>query len=258
MVFQKDTLKDKVAIITGGGTGIGKGIAMEFAKVGAHIVVASRKRENLENATVEIRGLGARALAIPCDVRQPDQVDAMVQRTVEEFGKIDILVNNAAGIFRVPSEQLSINGWRAVVGIVLDGSFFCSRAVGKEMIRARKGGCIINILGTNAWLGYPGRVHSACAKAGVLAMTRTLGVEWGSYGIRVNAIVPGAIPTEGAIAALWSEPGALDRVLHSIPLRKFGTPEDIAWAAIYLASEAGRYVNGEALVVDAGRWLAGR
>jgi len=254
-MLPKDTLKNRVAIITGGGTGLGKAMALEFSRLGAKIVVASRKLENLERTVNEIEAQGGSALAVQTDVREPAQVENLVAKTKERFGRIDILVNNAAGNFICPAEELSVNGWRAVVGIVLDGTFYCSRAVGKEMIASGRGGNILNIVATYAWGAGPGVIHSACAKAGVVAMTRTLAVEWAKYGIRVNAIAPGPVPTEGASKALWASPEAAERVRRSVPLQRFGTPEEIAKAAAYLVSDYAGFITGEVLTMDGGQWL---
>lgn len=254
-MLPKDTLKDRVAIITGGGTGLGRAMALEFARLGAKIVLASRKLENLQKTVREIEELGGRALAVPTDVREPAQVDNLVAVTKERFSKIDILVNNAAGNFICPAEALSVNGWRAVVGIVLDGTFHCSRAVGKEMIARGTGGNILNIIATYAWTGGPGTIHSACAKAGVLAMTKTLAVEWAKYKIRVNAIAPGPVDTEGAAQALWPTPEAKQFVEKTVPLGRFGEPIEIAHAAAYLVSDYARFITGTTLVIDGGQWL---
>lgn len=254
-MLPKDTLKDRVAIITGGGTGLGKAMALEFARLGAKIVVASRKLENLQQTVSEIEKLSGRALAVPTDVREPAQVDNLVAAAKERFGKLDILVNNAAGNFICRAEDLSLNGWRAVMGIVLDGTFYCSRAVGKEFIAQGTGGNILNILATYAWTGGPGTIHSACAKAGVLAMTKTLAVEWARYKIRVNAIAPGPVETEGAGKALWDSPEAYQLIESSVPLKRFGKPIEIARAASYLVSEYASFITGEALVIDGGQWL---
>ncbi len=249
------TLKDRVAIVTGGGTGLGKAMALEFARLGARIVVASRKLENLEETVQAIKARGGEALAVPVDVREPAQVDRLVSKTKEKFGKIDILVNNAAGNFICRAEDLSVNGWRAVVGIVLDGTFYCSRAVGKEMIAQGTGGNILSILATYAWTGGPGTIHSACAKAGVLALTKTLAVEWAKYKIRVNAIAPGPIDTQGAGQALWGSPQAYKIIEDSVPVKRFGQPIEVAQAASYLVSDYGSFITGEALVIDGGQWL---
>jgi NAD(P)-dependent dehydrogenase (short-subunit alcohol dehydrogenase family) len=249
------TLSGKVALITGGGTGLGQAMALEFARLGARITVASRKLEHLERTVRMIQAQGGAALAVPVDVREPTQVDQMVAQTKERFGQIDILVNNAAGNFICRAEDLSANGWRAVVGIVLDGAFYCSRAVGQEMIARGQGGSILNLLATYAWTGGPGTIHSACAKAGVLAMTKTLAVEWARHRIRVNAIAPGPIETEGAGKALWASPEAHRLVEQTVPLKRFGQPIEVARAASYLVSDYASYITGEALVLDGGQWL---
>jgi len=230
-------------------------MALEFARLGAKLVIASRKLENLTQTVKEIQAQGGEALAVTVDVREPAQVDNMVTKTKEKFGKIDILINNAAGNFICPAENLSANGWRAVVGIVLDGTFFCSRAVGKEMIAQGTGGTILSILATYAWTGGPGTIHSASAKAGVLAMTKTLSVEWAKYKIRVNAIAPGPIDTQGAGKALWGSAEAYKIVEDSVPLKRFGQPIEVANTAAYLVSDYASFITGEALVIDGGQWL---
>lgn len=249
------TLAGRAAIITGGGTGLGRAMARELARLGARVVLTSRNLEHLEPAAAEIRAAGGEAYAIPCDVREPDQVARMVEEAVARCRGVDILVNNAAGNFVVPAENLSPRGWRAVVGIVLDGTFYCSREVGLRMIRQGRGGAILNILATYAWTGGPGTVHSAAAKAGVLALTRTLAVEWARYGIRVNAIAPGPVDTEGARAQLWPTAEVQQFIRKHIPLQRFGREEEIAHAASYLVSDYAGYITGECLVVDGGQWL---
>ncbi|MBI4479262.1 MAG: 2,4-dienoyl-CoA reductase [Acidobacteria bacterium] len=250
-----DTLKDQVAIITGGGTGLGRAMALEFSRLGARLVLASRSLEHLQPTVAEIVAQGGEAMAVSTDVRDPAQVDRMVEAAKETFGGVDILINNAAGNFIVKPEDLSPNGWRAVVDIVLNGTFFCSRAAGREMIAQGRGGKIVSILATYAWHGGPGTVHSAAAKAGVLALTRTLAVEWAPHKIRVNAIAPGPIATEGAGSKLWATPEARQRMVSNIPVGRIGRPEEIADAAAYLVSPFGDYINGEALTIDGGEWL---
>lgn len=250
-----NTLAGQVAIITGGGTGLGRAMALEYSRLGAKLVLASRSAEHLDPTVAEIQQRGSQAIAVVTDVRDPAQVDRMVQQTKQTFGGIDILVNNAAGNFICKAEDLSPNGWRAVVEIVLNGTFFCSRAAGREMIAQGRGGKIVNILATYAWNGGPGTVHSAAAKAGVLALTRTLAVEWGPYKIRVNAIAPGAVTTEGAGSKLWATPEAQSKLLAKIPVGRMGTPEEIAQAAAYLVSPYAEYINGESLTMDGGAWL---
>ncbi len=253
-MLPEGALKGQVAVITGGGTGLGLAMAREFSRLGARLVLASRKPEHLEPAVEEIRGRGGEALAVPTDVRDPQQVDRLVEETLRAYGRLDTMVNNAAGNFVCRAEDLSPNGWRAVVEIVLHGSFFCSRAAGRHMI-AHGGGNILSILATYAWTGGPGTVHSASAKAGVLAMTRTLAVEWARHGIRVNAIAPGTIPTPGASGQLWADPAVEARLKARIPLGRFGTQEELAHAAAYLVSPYADYITGEVLTMDGGAWL---
>lgn len=252
-------LKDQVAIITGGGSGIGKGIALRFAQEGAKLVLASRNLERLNNAKEEIAQAvpGAEIITVSMDVRNPEDVARMVEETKSAFGEINILVNNAAGNFRVRSEDLSINGWNAVVNIVLNGTWYCTQAVGKEMIAQGKGGNVLNIVATYAWTGAAGVVHSASAKAGVLAMTRSLAVEWGSrYGIRFNAIAPGPITNTGGEEKLFPTDEDRQRVIESNPMRRLGLPEDVAALAAFLVSEEASYINGDCITVDGGAWLS--
>lgn len=254
-MLPEGTFKDQVAIITGGGTGLGRAMGLELARLGAAVVIASRNEEHLRPTLKELQELGSNAMAIPVDVRDFARVEGMVQQVREAYGRIDVLINNAAGNFLCPAEKLSANGWNSVVGIVLNGSFYCSRAVAPLMIEQRRGN-ILSILAAYAWTGGPGTVHSAAAKAGVMAMTRTLAVEWGQYGIRVNAITPGIIPTPGAATALlFNTPASQARLVKDIPLGRVGRPEDIARAASYLLSDYASYINGEVLVVDGGQWL---
>lgn len=253
-MLPEGTFSDKVALVTGGGTGIGLGIATELARLGAKVVLASRKQEHLDAGVAAITGRGGQTVGIPTDVRQPDQVDHLVASAKEAFGGIDILVNAAAGNFVVDSEKLSVNGWNAVVGSVLNGTFYCSRAAGLEMIGSGRGGQILSIVASYAWTGGPGTIHSVAAKAGVVALTRTLAVEWAKYGIRVNALCPGPTDTEGA-RPLWADPEAERRLRARIPVGRFGTVEEIANAASYLLSPYADFVNGEVFVIDGGEWL---
>jgi NAD(P)-dependent dehydrogenase (short-subunit alcohol dehydrogenase family) len=253
-MLPEGTFQGKTAIVTGGGTGIGRGIAEELGRLGARLVIASRNAERLEAAAAEMRGQGLEVLAVPTDVRQPDQVEALVAKAREAFGGVDILVNAAAGNFIVPSEKLSVNGWNAVVGSVLNGTFYCTRAAGLAMIDQGRGGRILSVVASYAWTGGPGTVHSVAAKAGVVAMTRTLAVEWARYGIRVNAICPGPTDTEGA-RPLWQDPEARAKVLAKIPVGRFGTVTEMAHAASYLLSPYADFVNGEVFVIDGGEWL---
>jgi NAD(P)-dependent dehydrogenase (short-subunit alcohol dehydrogenase family) len=245
------TFEGRVAIVTGGATGIGFAIARELTRLGARVVIASRKKENLEKAAAELRGTYH-----VLDVRDAAAVEAMAEKVAADHGRIDILVNNAAGNFIVASEQLSVNGWNSVIGIVLNGTFYCTSAVGKRMI-ASGGGTILNIIANYAWTGSPGVVHSASAKAGVLAMTKTLAVEWARHNIRVNAMAPGPVDTPGASERLFPDPTVHEGIRRTIPLRRFATLEEVANAAAYLLSDYASFITGEALVIDGGQWLSG-
>ena len=249
------TLKGQVAIVTGGGTGIGLGIAREIGRLGGIVVLASRNPEHLVSAVEELKRDGIEAAFHATDVRDPEQVEELVASTLERFEQIDILVNNAAGNFIVDADKLSVNGFNAVVGIVLHGTFHCTRAAGLEMIRSGRGGKILNLVAAYAWTGGPKTLHSAVAKAGVVAMTRTLAVEWAQHGIRVNALCPGPVDTEMSRAQLWAAPEIRDQLLRSVPVGRFGSVEEVAQAASYLVSPYADFVNGEVLVVDGGEWL---
>jgi peroxisomal 2,4-dienoyl-CoA reductase len=266
-VFRDNLLAGQVALITGGGTGIGYGVAELLASLGAHVVLASRKLERLEPAAEKIRQAGGAASAVAVNVRDPDRVHAVVEQVARERGRIDILVNNAAGNFYAPSESMSPNAWRSVLEIDLSGTFFCSQAV-MPVMRERGGGRIVNISMTLHYRGWPQMAHATAAKAGVDALTRTLALEWAPHGIRVNAIAPGPIPTEGVRKAFAPPVGAgvpdvfaVERAMDSyaeraIPLRRMGTPADIANMVAYLASPAGDWITGAIMVVDGGEWLA--
>ncbi len=254
-MLPEKTLEGRTAIVTGGGTGIGRAIAQEFARLGAKLVLASRSAEHLVPAVSELRSTGAEAMSVPTDVRIPEQVERLCEETTRRFGRIDILVNNAAGNFICPAEKLSVNGWNSVVNIVLNGTFYCSRAAGLRMIERGQGGQILNIVAAYAWTGGPGTIHSACAKAGVVCMTRTLAVEWAKYKIRVNAISPGPIETEGAREKLWATPEVKRSLTGSIPRGRFGEPREVANAAAYLVSDYADFITGEVLVLDGGQWL---
>lgn len=254
-MLPEKSLEGRVAVITGGGTGIGRAIAHEYARLGAKLVLASRSPEHLEPAAQELKAKGAKVLAVSTDVRVPEQVDRMCDEAVRRLGSLDILVNNAAGNFICPAEKLSPNGWNAVVNIVLNGTFYCSRAAGLRMIESKRGGNILNIVAAYAWTGGPGTIHSACAKAGVVTMTRTLAVEWARFKIRVNAISPGPVETEGAGSKLWGTREAREAMLKTIPRGRLGETREIAHAAAYLVSDFADFITGDVLVVDGGQWL---
>jgi NAD(P)-dependent dehydrogenase (short-subunit alcohol dehydrogenase family) len=254
-MFAPDLLKDQVAVVTGGGTGIGLAIARRLGELGAKIAIGSRNSANLEAGTAELRHAGLDPLAIQIDVRNPEQVDEMVTRMVKHFGRIDILVNNAAGNFICRAEDLSPNGWNAVVGIVLNGTFFCSRAVGRHMIARGGGGSIVSILANYVWTGSPGTIHSAAAKAGVMSITQTLAVEWARHQIRVNAVAPGPIESPGAAKQLWDTPDAVQRITDMVPLKRWGKPGEVADAVAFLVSPNAGFITGEILTIDGGSWL---
>ena len=250
-MFKEPIFRDRVVIITGGGTGLGRAFALRFSELGARVTLASRDPAHLEPACAEIRARGGEALAIPTDVRVPERVENMVRQTVDRFGRLDILINNAAGNFLCKAENLSYNGWRSVVDIVLHGSFYCTRAA-LEPMKSRGYGRILNVLASYATGASPGTVHSCAAKAGVLAMTRTLAVEWARYNIHVNAVAPGSFPTEGASSRLMLAPGAAERALPRIPTGRFGRHEELANLATFLCSDYADYINGESVTNDGG------
>lgn len=253
-MLPEGTLSGQTAVVTGGGSGIGLGIAQELGRLGARVVLAGRKVEKLEAARDALARDGVEALAVPTDIRDPEAVQQLMDRTVTETGRLDMLVNSAAGNFIVDSDKLSVNGWNAVVNTVLNGTFYCTRAAGLKMIELGQGGRILSVVASYAWTGGPGTLHSVAAKAGVVAMTRTLGVEWAHHGIRVNAICPGPTDTEGA-RPLWADPAEEVRLKAKIPVGRFGTVEEMGRAASYLLSPYADFVNGEVFVIDGGEWL---
>jgi len=243
----------KVIIVTGGSNGMGKYMAKKFADEGAQVVITGRDIDRLNLAQEEI---GENSHPFQMDVRSVESVAALVAFTDEKFGRIDGLVNNAAGNFIVKAEDLSPNGWKSVIDIVLNGTFYCSSAVGKYWIEKGQKGSILNMLATYAWDAGAGVIHSAAAKAGVMSLTRTLAVEWGSqYGIRVNGIAPGPIERTGGAEKLWESNEVAKRTLESIPLGRLGKPEEIAELAAFIMSDKASYMNGEIVTLDGGQWL---
>lgn len=255
-MFSDTMLKNRVAVVTGGGTGIGLAVAKRLGALGARVVIGSRNSINLEAGAAELLHAGLDPLTVQVDVRIPEQVDELVERTLKHFGHIDILINNAAGNFICRAEELSPNGWNAVVGSVLNGTFYCSRAVGRHFIQRGAGGTIVSILANYVWTGSAGTVHSAAAKAGVMSLTQTLAVEWAPHRIRVNAVAPGPVESAGAARQLWNTPEAVQRITESVPLKRWGKPEEIADAVAFLVSDHAGYITGEVLTVDGGAWLA--
>ena len=256
-MLREDALKGKTLIVTGGGTGLGKSMGQYFLELGANLVIASRKAEVLEKAADELRAsTGGSVLPLACDVRNYEEVEKVIEGTVTEFGTVHGLLNNAAGNFISPTERLSHRAFDAVVDIVLKGSYNFTLALGKKWIANGQPGTILNIVTTYAWTGSGYVVPSACGKAGVLAMTRSLAVEWAKYGIRNNAIAPGPFPTEGA----WSRllPGDLKDKLdpaQRVPLKRVGDHRELANLAAYLMSDFSAYINGEVITIDGGEWI---
>jgi peroxisomal 2,4-dienoyl-CoA reductase len=252
-IFSDGILNERVAFVTGGGTGITGGVARALAEAGASVVLVSRKMEHLQPAAESINRAGGEAFAVAADVRNPEDVEHAIAATVQHFGKLDTVVNGAAGNFLCAAEELSPNGFGTVVDIDLKGTFNVCRAAFAELKKNR--GQILNISATLHYLGTPMQLHVSAAKAGVDALTRNLAVEWGRYGIRVNAIAPGPIGDTEGMKRLVPEP-IKEKLRQRIPLGRFGEIADIEKAALFLCSDAASYVNGTVLVVDGGHWLA--
>jgi len=253
-IFNEGILEGRVAFVTGGGTGITGGVARAFAEAGAAVALVSRKLDHLLPAAEVISKEGGKALAVTADVRQPEDVEKAVAQTVEQFGKIDIVVNGAAGNFLCAAEELSPNGFGTVVDIDTKGTFNVCRAAFAQLKEHR--GQILNISATLHYLGTPMQIHVSAAKAGVDALTRNLAVEWGRHGIRVNGIAPGPIEDTEGMKRLVPEP-VKERLRKGIPLGRFGRIADIEKAALFLCSDAASFINGVTLVVDGGHWLTG-
>jgi NAD(P)-dependent dehydrogenase (short-subunit alcohol dehydrogenase family) len=248
------TFAGSTVFVTGAGTGLGKAIAEEFARLGANLVIASRKPEHLDAGRAAIEAIGASVLTVACDIREPEQIAAAFDEAEREFALPDVLVNNAAANFPAPAEDLSPNAWRTVVDITLNGTYFCAREFARRHLVAGTPGSIVNVGASYAWTGGPGFAHSAAAKAGVKNMVETLAVEWGPYGIQVNGLVPGLFPHEDMTADIRSN---LDRTSEKDgcqPALRVGRLRELGWAATFLASPYARFVSGHTLVVDGANW----
>ncbi len=256
-MFTENTLKDKTILITGGGSGLGLAMAKGFSQFGARVAICGRTEEKLKKAVAEIAQSGNPVIYRVCDVRDYEAVGEMIQSIVDEFGDLNGLVNNAAGNFYSPSEELTYNGFKAVVDIVLMGTFNCSRHFGKYLIDNRKKGSILNIVTTYADTGSAFVLPSAAAKAGVQAMTKTLAYEWAEYGIRVNAIAPGPFPTEGAWKRLMPGKDFEEFYLKRHPMHRYGEHRELVNLAVFLMSDLAPYINGEISIIDGGEHLQG-
>jgi len=259
-MFKNKELQDKVIVVTGGGSGLGKSMSQYFLTLGAKVVITSRNFDKLSKTQNDLIKLtGGEVLPIACDIRHYEEVENMLSKTLDKFGKVDCLLNNAAGNFISPTERLSSNAFDTILDIVLKGTKNCTLSFGKHWIKTnQKAATILNIITTYAWTGSGYVVPSAAAKAGVLAMTRSLAVEWAKYGIRMNAIAPGPFPTEGAWDRLL--PGELKEkfdVSKKVPLRRVGEHQELANLAAYLLSDYSAYINGEVITIDGGEWLQG-
>jgi NAD(P)-dependent dehydrogenase (short-subunit alcohol dehydrogenase family) len=259
-MLRDNALEDKVIVVTGGGSGLGKSMTKYFMELGAKVAITSRDLEKLQNTAKELEEeTGGKCLAVQCDVRHYEEVENMLQAVLTAYGKVDVLLNNAAGNFISPTERLSANAFDTIIDIVLKGSKNCTLAFGKHWIDTKQEkSTILNIVTTYAWTGSAYVVPSATAKAGVLAMTRSLAVEWAKYGIRTNAIAPGPFPTKGAWDRLL--PGDLKEkfdLAKKVPLKRVGDHQELANIAAYLVSDFSAYVNGEVITIDGGEWLKG-
>ncbi len=259
-MLRDNALEDKVIVVTGGGSGLGKAMTSYFLELGAKVAITSRNLEKLQNTAKELETkTNGKCLAIACDVRDYSQVETMLETVIQAFGKVDVLLNNAAGNFISPTERLSANAFDTIIDIVLKGTKNCTLAFGKHWINKKQTNCnVLNIVTTYAWTGSAYVVPSATAKAGVLAMTRSLAVEWAKYGIRMNAIAPGPFPTKGAWDRLL--PGDLAEkfdMSKKVPLKRVGDHQELANLAAYLVSDFSAYINGEVITIDGGEWLQG-
>ncbi len=248
------TFHGVAVFVTGGGTGLGRAIAAEFARLGANLIIASRKPEHLEQAHAELDPLGGGVLTVGCDIRDPEQISAAFDAAEEAYGLPEVLINNAAANFPSPAEDLSPNAWRTVVDITLNGTFYCAREFARRHLARSTPGSIINVGASYAWTGGPGFAHSAAAKAGVKNMVETLAVEWGPYGIRVNGLVPGLFPHEDMTADIQGNLARTHDKDTAQPALRVGRLRELGWAATYLASPYAAFISGHTLVVDGANW----
>lgn len=257
MIFCDDLLKDKIVLITGGGTGLGRAMAESFGHLGASLALVGRRLEVLKEAQRSLESQGIPTFIHSLDIRDAEAVERAMDAIEGHYGRLDVLVNNAAGNFISPTERLSPRAVDAVVNIVLHGTLYCTLAAGKRWIANGTGGTVLNIVTTYAWTGSGYVVPSAVAKAGVLAMTRSLAVEWAPHHIRQVAIAPGPFPTEGAWSRLMPTPEMAEAVVNRVPMKRVGRPEELTNLAAYLISDAADYINGEVVTIDGGEWLNG-
>lgn len=258
-MLKEDALSGKTIIVTGGGTGLGRAMSTYFLKTGANVVITSRKLDVLTKSAAEMEAeTGGKVLPLQCDVRNPEEIEAVLNASIANFGQVNGLLNNAAGNFILPTERLSANAFSTIIDIVLKGTANCTMALGKYWIKEKLQGTILNIVTTYAFTGSGYVVPSACAKGGVLAMTRSLAAEWGKFGIRTNAIAPGPFPTKGAWDRLL--PGDMAKKFdfkNRVPLKRVGEHQELANLAAFMMSDFSGYINGEVITIDGGEWLQG-
>ncbi|MGK2850827.1 MAG: SDR family oxidoreductase [Candidatus Limnocylindrales bacterium] len=254
--FALESFAGRHVLVTGGGTGIGRATALAFAELGADVALVGRRREPLAAVAEEIRSLGRRAVALPANVREPDQVESAFSQAADELGGLHVVVNNAGGQFPARAEEISVNGWRAVVDLNLNGTFYCCRTA-LPLLEASGGGAIVNMSANFIVRPVAGLAHSIAARSGVAHLTAALALEWATRGIRVNCIAPGTILTEGATREMAPTRRHQDRLIKTVPMGRWGTPDEVALSIVFLASDAASYLTGVTLVLDGGAHVAG-